>query len=305
MIPFELTILGCGSASPAKERNPTAQYLKWADRCFLLDCGEGTQMRMLQYGLKSSRIEHIYITHLHGDHFFGLIGLLTTFGMLKRTAPLKIFGPPGLAAIIELQLELTGSVLSYTLEFITWESVFAKVFEDEHLEVYTIPLSHRTPTCGYLFQEKPGQRKLIRHKVESLNIPINQLASIKAGADFIGSDGFCHSNATLTEAPRAPRRFAFITDTVYLPNIAPLIGDVDLLYHESTFNNANADKAISTFHSTAEQAASIAASAGAKRLLIGHFSAKLKKDDLENLLSEATSVFPNTVLAEEGMKLEF
>ncbi len=305
MIPFELTILGCGSASPAKERNPTAQYLKWGDRSFLLDCGEGTQMRMLHYGLKSSRIEHIYITHLHGDHFFGLIGLLTTYGMLKRTSPLKIFGPPGLAAIIELQLELTGSVLSYILEFITWESSFAKIYEDEQLEVFTIPLSHRTPTCGYLFQEKPGLRKIVRHLVESLKIPVEQLTAIKEGADFAGSDGVVHLNETITEAPRAIKRFAFITDTVYLPSIAPMIGEVDLLYHESTFNNENADKAISTFHSTAEQAAMIAQAAGAKRLLIGHFSAKIKKDDLGALLSEATNVFNNTILAEEGLKVEF
>lgn len=305
MAPFELTILGCGSASPAKERNPTAQYLKWGDRSFLLDCGEGTQMRMLHYGLKSSRIEHIYITHLHGDHFFGLIGLLTTYGMLKRTAPLKIFGPPGLAAIIELQLELTGSVLAYQLEFITWESSFGKIYEDEQLEVYTIPLSHRTPTCGYLFQEKPGLRKIIRHLVDSLEIPIEQLSAIKSGADFIGKDGVVYLNEAITEAPRSVRRFAFITDTVYLPSIAPMIGGVDLLYHESTFNNENADKAVNTFHSTAEQAAMIAQSAGAKRLLIGHFSAKIKKDELPNLLMEATSIFENTILAEEGMKLEF
>jgi ribonuclease Z len=225
--------------------------------------------------------------------------------MLKRTAPLKIFGPPGLAAIIELQLELTGSVLSYTLEFITWDSCFAKIYEDEQLEVYTIPLSHRIPTCGYLFQEKPGLRKLIRSRVESLQIPIDQLASIKAGADYITKDGTFYANDSLTEAPRTTRRFAFITDSIYLPSIAPLIGAVDLLYHESTFNNANAEKAVTTFHSTAEQAARIALSAGAKRLLIGHFSAKLKKDDLDGLLSEAVTVFENTILAEEGMTIEF
>lgn len=305
MLPYELTILGCGSASPAKERNPTSHYLKWGSRTFLLDCGEGTQMRMLQYGVKSSRIEHVYITHLHGDHFFGLIGLLTSYGMVKRTAPLKIIGPPGLSAIILQQLELMGSDLSFAIEFITWQAEYAKVFEDDQLEVFTIPLSHRTPTCGYLFVEKDGLRKIIRAQIDSLQIPLEKIPEIKAGADYITTDGRIISNAELTLPPKEGKRFAFITDTVYLPEITQHLQKVDLLYHEATFNNANAEKAQSTFHSTAEQAAKIALASNAKQLLIGHFSAKIKKEDLDALWQEASSVFSPTVLAAEGLKIEF
>jgi len=279
-MPFRITILGSNSAVPAYNRHPSAQVINLREKLYLIDCGEGTQMRMDHLHIRRNRIEHIFISHLHGDHYFGLIGLITSLQLNGRTKPLTIYSPKGLEAIIDIQLKETRKDLSFNLSFRNTDTKKSKViYENDDLEVSTIPLDHRIECAGFLFVEKKKQPNLLREKVSEYNIPIEQRPLIKAGADFVTTEGKTIAHAELTKPAHTPRSFAYCSDTAYSEAIVPIIKGVDLLYHEATFVNGSEDRAKETRHSTAEQAATIAKKSEAKKLIIGHFSAKYKELD--------------------------
>jgi len=298
---FEVTILGSSSATPIYQRHPTAQVLHINERFFLIDCGEGTLIQMNRYKIKFHRINHIFISHLHGDHYLGLMGLISTMHLQGRTAELHIFCQPELEEIVNIQLKHSQTDLRYPLRFHPVDPKNpAVLYEDDDLLVKSIILSHRIPCTGFLFSEKPRQRKLKKETVKQYEIPVEAYNDLKNGLDYIDSTGTVIANVELTLDPREPRSYAFCSDTIYDESIVRHIAGVDLLYHESTFLNDKEDRAKETFHSTAEQAAMIAVKAGVKKLLIGHFSARYK--NLYPLLEEAKAVFGNTSLATEGDK---
>jgi ribonuclease Z len=303
MIPFELTILGTSSALPTSKRYPTAHVLNVRERFFLIDCGEGTQIQLRRNSVKFSRINHIFISHLHGDHYFGLIGLLSTFSLLGRQNDLHIFSHSELPEILKVQLEHLQNDILYK---IVWHPLNFKkpvvILEDEVVKITSLPLKHRVPCCGFLFSEKPGLRNMIKEKIEEYNIPIRDIQYIKNGADFIDQTGQVIPNQELTLPAKVPRKYAFCTDTLYLPKLKEILEGVTLLYHEATYDKRFQKRAKDTFHSTAEQAALIAQSCNAGQLLIGHFSARYK--DTTILIDEARSVFPSTLVAEEGMVIK-
>lgn len=300
---FELTILGSNSAIPAHGRYPTAQVLNVHGQLYLIDCGEGTQMRMNDFGIRRSRIHQIFISHLHGDHFFGLVGLLTTYCLLGRKEALEVFSPPGLEEIIDLQLAVSGTVLPYPLHFrVLNPAVHTKIFEDTYVKVYSIPLRHRIPTCGFLFREKPPLRHIRPELIERLGIPYQEIKTIKEGADFTSPDGSVIPNSELTLPGDRPRSYAYCSDTAFAETIIPMVKGVDLLYHEATFKDEKTDYARQTLHSTARQAGEIARRAGVGRLVLGHYSTRYK--DLSELLAEAQSVFPATELGLDGVRVE-
>ncbi len=301
---MEVIVLGSSSATPAHGRHPSSQVFHLNNDYYLIDCGEGTQMQMQAYEIKRNRINHIFISHLHGDHFFGLIGLLTSYNLMKRQADLTIYAPADLREMILVQLKLTDCELSYALNFKPIQMEHAIIFENQELTVETIPLNHRIACVGFVFREKPGERKIIKSQIDKYQIPISELPGIKKGNSFVTDRGIEISNELLTTAPKPCRSYAYISDTSYLPEIAPLLNGVDLLYHEATFGNANLQRAIETYHSTATQAALIAQAANVNELMIGHFSAKYKNEDLPELLEEAKAIFPNTKLAIEGTVVE-
>jgi ribonuclease Z len=303
MLPFTLTILGSSSATPTSERNPTAQLLAHGEKLFLIDCGEGTQVSLRRMHIHFQRIKHIFISHLHGDHFYGLIGLVSSMHLLGRTKPLYIYGPAGLKEIIDMQLKASMTTLLYPLEFRETQAEKTQIlFEDEHIMVSSFPLLHRIPTTGFIFNEKLYERKIRRDVIELLKIPVHLLPKIKAGADYTAADGTVHPNSVITIDPPAPRSYAFCSDTAYYEEIIPIILGVDVLYHETTFMNNREANAADKFHSTTGQAATIALKAGAKKLLIGHYSARY--DDLQPLLDEARAVFLETELAVDGKIFE-
>jgi ribonuclease Z len=296
---FEVTILGSSSATPIYNRNPSGQVLNINERLYLVDCGEGTQQQMLRFDLKASRIDHIFISHLHGDHYLGLVGLLSSMHLNGRTKTLKLFGPPELKEIIDLQLKYSDTTLQYPVEFINTNADKPEVVLDTtEITVETIPLYHRIATTGFLFKQKKRLKKIIKEKIIELNIPINQFSEIKKGADYIAPDGTVYKNWEITNSPKEPKSYAYCSDTIYDESYFAQISNVDLLYHEATFLHGMLDRAQSTFHTTALQAGQVALKTGAKKLLIGHFSARYKT--LTELLDEATSVFPETELAVEG-----
>jgi len=296
---FEVTILGSSSATPIYQRHPTAQVLHINERLFLIDCGEGTLIQMNRYKIKFHRINQVFISHLHGDHYLGLMGLISTMHLQGRTAELHIYSQPELEEIVMIQLKHSQTDLRYPLVFHTIDpNSPAVLFEDEELRVKSIILSHRIPCTGFLFSEKPRQRKLNKETIRKYDIPVDAFDSLKQGSDYTGPDGRKIPNAELTLDPKKPRSYAFCSDTIYDEGIVQHIHGVDLLYHESTFLSDKEDRAKETFHSTAAQAAQIARKAGAKKLLIGHFSARYKS--LYPLLDEAKAVFENTSLATEG-----
>lgn len=300
---FDLTILGSNAATPAYGRHPTAQVLNVSDRLYLIDCGEGTQMRMNDYHIKRHRIHQIFISHLHGDHIFGLIGLLTSYSLNGRTDALDIFGPSGLKEIIDVQLKHTGSHLSYDLNIhIIDPEQSVRIFEDEFVKVTTIPLIHRVPACGYLFTEQERPLNIIPEKLQEHQIDFAQIDVIKKGADGKSTDGKVIPNKILTLPPYIPRTYAFCSDTAYTEAILPIIKNVDLLYHEATFLHEKLEQAIYTKHTTALQAATIAKKAAVQQLLIGHFSSRYLHPEV--LLEEAVQVFPNTALAIEGRQFD-
>ncbi len=301
---LKLTILGCHSATPRTFAHPSAQYLEINNRSFLIDCGEGTQVQLRKYKIKFSKIDHIFISHLHGDHFFGLIGLISTFGLLHRQNDLHIYGPKGIKEIITLQLKLSNSWLKFGLHFHELESNEAQViFEDDKVEVETIPLDHRVYTNGFLFKEKQGERKLNIDAIKEVSeIEICDYQNLKNGRDFILKNGEVIANFDLTFDPIKQLSYAYCSDTKYKPSIVSQIKNVNLLYHESTFLEDRIDLTEHTKHSTARQAAQIAKDANVGQLILGHYSSRYT--DLTLFEKEATTVFDNVILGEAGKLIE-
>lgn len=299
MEPFEVHILGCGSALPTTRHNASSQVIKIGNKQFMVDCGEGTQLQLRKYHIHFSFINHIFISHLHGDHCFGLIGLISTFGMLGRTAPLHIYADPKLEELMKPQIDYFCKGMNYPLFFHnidpTWQQT---IYEDNTITVETLPLSHRIPCCGFLFREKPKKRHLIGDVANYYNIPTYMRQSIKDGADFITPEGEVIPNCRLTKEPDPSRSYAYCSDTAPCRFGCGVLDGVDLLYHEATFAESEKERAAQTFHSTARQAAQAAKDAGVKRLLIGHYSSRYDTADVQ--LDEAREIFPNTIAAEEG-----
>lgn len=297
---LSLTILGCHSATPRTFAHPTSQFLEINKRCFLIDCGEGTQVQLRKYKIKFSSIDNIFISHLHGDHFFGLIGLIATFGLMHRKKDLHIYGPVGLKKIITLQLNLSKSWLNFEIIFHELENEKSElIFEDDKVEVYTIPLEHRVYTNGFLFKEKLGERKLNISAIDEIpEIKICDYQNIKDGKDFVKADGKIIRNKILTKDPPKPLKYAYCSDTIYKPDIVGIIRNVDLLYHESTFLNDRKELANTTKHSTAEEAGKIAKKASVGQLILGHYSSRY--DDINLFKKEAETVFDNVILANAG-----
>jgi len=300
---FELTILGSSSAVPTSKRNLTAHVLNVHERFFLIDCGEGTQIQLRRNKIRFGKINHIFISHLHGDHIFGLFGLISTFNLLNRDKNLHIYAHSELENILKRHIEYFERNLSFE---IIYHHINPKlnetIFEDSKLTVETIPLKHRIPCCGFLFKEKPHLKNIKKNFIEKYAIPIAQIQKIKEGDDFVTESGKIIPNAEITLPQFKQRSYAYCTDTAYYEKIIPIINNVDLLFHESTYANNLKKQAKETFHSTAEQAATIAKKANAGKLLIGHFSARYK--DIADLINEARSVFENTIAAEDGEKYE-
>jgi ribonuclease Z len=301
---MKVTILGCYAATPRTISNPTSQVLEISNRLFLIDCGEGTQVQLRKKKIKFSKINHIFISHLHGDHCFGLIGVITTFAMLGRETDLHIYGPKGIKEFILIPLRLSGSFTSYNLYFHELSSSESEiVFEDEKVLVRTIPLKHRVYTNGYLFQEKPKERKLNKEKAEQYNIDTCYYQNIKLGKDIQLDNDTIIPNTELTFEPEPSKSYAFCSDTVYNEDVIPIIKDVEVLYHESTFLEHDLQYTERTMHCTAKQAATIAKKANAKNLIVGHYSTRY--GSIEPFKTEAEEIFPNVYLAEDGIEFEF
>ena len=300
---FEIHILGCGSALPTTRHQATSQVLNIREKLFMIDCGEGTQVQLRRSRLRFSRLNHIFISHLHGDHCFGLIGLISTYAMLERTAQLHIYAHADLQRLLAPQLDYFCKGMTFKVVFHPFNpSERTVIYEDRSVSVETIPLRHRLPTCGFLFREKPTSRHIRRDMIDFYQIPVYMINRIKNGEDYMLDDGTCIPCDRLTLPADPPRSYAYCSDTAYLPRIVEQIQGVDLLFHEATFASSEAVRARQTFHSTAEQAAKIALDAQVKKLVIGHFSARYETETV--LLEEASAVFPNTVLAVENMKIE-
>ncbi len=304
MSTFKVHILGCYAAAPGSFKNPTAQVLEMRNHLFLIDCGEGTQVALRRNKIKFSRIKHIFISHLHGDHFFGLMGVITTFSLLKRSAPLTIYGPKGIKEICLLQLKLSQGFTSYPLHF---REIGAKtptvILDDEKVTVTTIPLKHRIYTNGFYFQEKEGERKLDINACLNLEIDKAYFKKLKQGGDARLDDGTVIKNEQVTFSPAPSKSYAYCSDTAYKPEIASQIKGVTALYHESTFLDSHIKLCKPTGHSTAAQAAEIAKLAEAQHLILGHYSTRYR--DLEMFTKEAAPVFKNVHLADDGKAFEF
>jgi len=301
---MKLTILGCHSATPRTNTNPTSQVLEIRNHMFLIDCGEGTQVELRRHKVKFSRIKHIFISHLHGDHYFGLVGLISTFRLLTRETELHIYGPKGIKEVITLQLKLSDSWTNYPLYFHELTSRESQlIYEDKSVEVHTIPLDHRIYTNGFLFKEKLGERKLNINAATEANIDKAYYRKLKQGADVPNEDGVMIKNDTVTSAPEPPKSYAFCSDTAYKEDIVPIIKDVSVLYHESTFLEVNKDLCAPTKHSSAKQAATIAKMANAGQLVLGHYSTRYK--GYEGFKTEAQTVFNHVLLAQDGKVFQF
>lgn len=300
---FKLTVLGCSSATPTLERHSSAQILHVNERLFLIDCGEGAQIQMRRFRLKFQRIDHIFISHLHGDHYLGLMGLLFTFHLLGRSKELHLYADPDLKEILDMQLEISRTTLVYPLVFHSIGCARSeKIYDDELLSVHTIPMDHRIPTVGFLFREKPKDRKIKKEILQNMDIPVEAFDKIKKGKDFTDEQGRHYKNSELTTEGPAPVTYAYCSDTGYTESYISLIKGVDLLYHEATFLHDKVKNAREKFHCTAYDAAQIAKKAKVKKLMLGHYSARY--DDLNPLLDEASKIFENTLLAEEGKTYE-
>lgn len=302
MATFDLNILGCGSALPTTRHNASSQVINLRDKLYMIDCGEGTQLQMRKMKIKFSRLNHIFISHLHGDHCLGLPGLVSTLGMLGRMGDLFVYGPAEVGEYVQVieKLFCQGSPFQMKFQAVDTNN-YNLVMEDRSVSVYSLPMKHRVPCCGYLFVEKERSPHIIREMIDFYKIPISKIELIKQGADFVTEEGEVIPNKSLTRPAEPAKRYAYCSDTAFFPKIVPYIEGVDLLYHEATFLEADSARAYETFHSTTKQAASIARDAQVKKLLIGHYSARYI--DLLPLEKEARSIFHNTLLANEGMVL--
>lgn len=301
---MKLTILGCHSATPHADKAPTAQLLSTKKHHFLIDCGEGTQVLLRKAKIKFAHIKHIFISHLHGDHFYGLPGLISTFRLLGREAPLHIYGPVGIREAVTLLLKLADSWTNYPLHFHELsEKVPVCLFSEDEMEVHTIPLKHRVYTNGFLFRETPTERKINPEALKQFRIDQSQMRNLKQGRDVVNVDRETILNAQATFDPHPSTAYAFCSDTAYHPEMIQQIRDVDVLYHEATFLDDNLELAKKTNHSTAKQAAQIAKDANVNCLILGHYSSRYK--DLTLFQSEAGEIFHNVKLAYDGYTLEF
>lgn len=297
---FNIHILGCGSALPTTRHHASSQVVDMRDKLYMIDCGEGTQMQFRRAGLSFSRLNHIFISHLHGDHCFGLIGFLSTLGLLGRTATLHIHAFPELSELMRPWIDFFCDGISYEIEFHPFPHGCTEIiYEDRSMSVQAFPLSHRIPCSGFVFQEKPTAAHIKREMIDFYQIPTSLIGRIKNGEDYVTPEGKTISNDRLTIPPASPRKYVYSSDTRFNPNNVQYIKGADLLFHEATFAESEASRAVHTFHSTAKQAAEMACLSGVKRLLIGHFSARYI--DETPLLAEACEKFLATSLAYEGM----
>ena len=297
---FEVTVLGCGSALPTVKHNGSGMVVNIREKYFLVDCAEGTQVELRRNHIHLNRLFNVFITHLHGDHCFGLMGLISTLGLLGRTAPLHVYGPQDIETLYQ-------PLIDYHCNGMTYEVVFHPIdthqniciYEDKSLQVFSIPLKHRIRCCGYYFKEKELSRHILKEAIEKYNIPISQINNVKAGLDYVMPNGQIIKNEVLTTPPSPARSFAYCSDTVFRPEIAKMMKGVDLLYHEATFAESEKLLCSKVYHSTAKQAAEIARLAGAKQLMLGHYSSRYNDETI--LQKEAAEVFENTILAKEGL----
>ena len=299
---FKTKILGSSAATPTSLRHTSAQALQHHNRHFLLDCAEGTQMQLRRFKVPLMKIHHVFISHLHGDHYLGLPGLLFTYHLLGRTKKLHVYSPPGLQEIIELQYRISQLTPSFDVVYHVLHEGKQLIYEDHSLSVHTMAMLHRIPTFGFLFSEKEKERNIKKASIDRYDIPIDQMPAIKKGEDFVTADGRSIPNKKITTEPPPARTYAFCSDTAYTESFMDQIKGVDLLYHEATFLHDKRDIAREKTHSTTIEAATLAKKAGVKKLLLGHYSARYK--DMEAFREEAASVFPNTVLADEGNDVE-
>jgi len=296
---LSLTILGSNSALPTSDRYPTAQILRVSERFFLIDCGEGTQMQLRRNKVNFNKISQIFLSHLHGDHIFGLMGLISTFGLLGRRNALHIHAHEDLKGLLEPHLNYFCADLPYNIEFhdLTYDEPTI-IYEDKKVTVESFPLSHRVPTCGFLFKEKPKQANIRKEAIKKYDLKVREIVAIKAGETFIGEDGNPVPPEELVIPAPKPLSYAFCSDTRYYRRVIPIIKGVDILYHEATFAHELKDLAKRTSHTTAKQAATIARDAEVGQLLLGHFSSRYK--DLTPLLKEAKAVFDNAILVRDN-----
>jgi ribonuclease Z len=297
---FEVTILGCGSATPSLLRNPSAQLLNAAGHYFLIDCGEGTQIQLRRNNIKIQRISHIFISHLHGDHYLGLLGLLQTMHLLGRKTKLTLICPPELKEILDLQNKHSQTTIVYEIEYIfTNPKQEQPVWEDDKIEIKSFPLRHRINCTGFLFKEKPHLKNISKEKLKEFDISVAEINKLRLGFDAIDENGKTVANGILTLPVQPQRSYAYCSDTNYFEDIIEHINKVDLVYHEATFLETELERAKKTFHSTAKQAATIASKAKVKQLLLGHFSARYANTD--GFIEEAKPIFENTLVAQEGV----
>jgi len=297
---FDVHILGCGSAKPTNRHLPTCQVVNMRGKLMMIDCGEAAQMQFARQGLNMNRLGHIFISHNHGDHVFGLPGLISSMALLGRTAELHIHGPKQVE-------EFLSTVLKIYCEGIDFKVLFHPIrtrehyliYEDRSAEVWSIPLEHRIPCCGFLFREKPSLPHIRREMIDAFNIPVSQINNIKAGASWTLEDGTVIPHDRLTYPAEKPRSYAYCSDTVYLPELKEILKDATLLFHEATYPHEMLARATETRHTTAHQAATLAHDAEVKQLCIGHYSARIKDESIH--LQEAKSIFENTILAKEGL----
>lgn len=299
MEPFKIYILGCGSALPTMRHNPSSQIVELRGKQFMIDCGEGTQLQLRRSKIRFTKLGHVFISHLHGDHCLGLLGMISTFGMLGRTAPLHVFAAAEYEELFRRELDFFCQRIEYEVVYHPINpNVGEVIFEDRSMTVSTIPLSHRVPCCGFLFREKPGLPHIRRDLIDMYGIPTSQINNIKNGIDWVSPDGETIPAARLTTAAEPPRSYAYCSDTRYNPGIAEMVKGVSCLYHEATYSSDDQARAEMHFHSTAGEAATTARDAGAGKLIIGHYSQRYKNEDA--LLEEARKIFPNTELATEN-----
>ena len=300
MEPFKIHILGCGSALPTLKHNASSQLIEMRGKCFMVDCGEGAQMQFRRSHIHFSKLNAIFISHMHGDHCFGLMGLLSTLGMLGRTSKLRIYAPKDYEPLFRQQVEFFMQTMEYEMEMIPVDTEKQQViYEDHSLTVETVPLQHRVPCCGFIFREKPTLPHIRRDMIDYYGIPVSQINNIKNGADWTNEDGDVIPNARLVQPADSPRSYAYYSDTRFVPGLKEKVKGVTVLYHESTYTSDQEDRAKIYYHSTARQAATIAAGAGVGTLLLGHYSARY--NDEQVLLQEAKAVFENSILTQEGM----